>query len=173
MTAIVKQVDKVIIKKNSGSPQIKEQIQATLADVQETHKENLKRSKDLESLIASWQSRIVLASKKIADAKKNNPDAVYSLEVLKDQAERYALGYTKQLEDEKEYRAAVEKSIPQLNTTLRQLEAIDKVSLLDAKLQKVTAGTDIANDRLPVTNTRDIQVLLHTAQALVELKKGK
>lgn len=175
MTALATRTNAVVSKQKGliATPAIKEQIQTTLSDVETTHQENIVRSKNLRSLISSWNSRIALVAKKIEDAKENNPDALYSLEVLQDQAQRYALGYAKQLEDEDEYRLAVEKSIPQLTATLRQLEAIDKVSLLDAKLQKITAGTDIANDRLPVTNTRDIQILLHTAQALVELKKGK
>lgn len=167
---------KATVEKNEsslGKNEIKDQIQATLSDVEVTHRENIERSTNLKSLIASWESRVVLVTKKIEDARKNNPDAVYSLEVLQDQAQRYSLGYAKQLQDEEAYGIEVEKSIPQLTSTLRQLEAIDKVSLLDLKLQKVTAGTDIANDRLQITNTREIQVLLHTAQALVELKKGK
>lgn len=171
--AVIRQAD---VEKSTGSTgklEIKAQIQETLVDVEQTHYESLERSRNLKSLIASWAQNLELVQKKIADAKVNTPDAVYSLEVLEDQAKRYSLGYEKQLEEEEAYDAEIEKSIPKLTATLRQLEAIDKVTLLDEKLQKLTAGTDIATDRLAVTNTRDIQVLLHTAQALVELKKGK
>lgn len=164
-----------LVKSDSvaGKTVIKDQIQATLNDVEATHKSNQERANNLRSLIKSWDASAALAAAKIEDAKKSNPDAVYSLEVLEDQAKRYSLSYAMQLQEEEEYGKQIEESIPKLTTTLRQLEAIDKVSLLDAKLQKITAGTDIADNRLAITNTRDIQVLLHTAQALVELKKGK
>lgn len=159
----------------SGSPtgEIKETIQATLTEITLAHSDNIARAKDLSSLIESWNDRITLVGKKLADARKNNPEAVYSLEVMQDQAKRYALGYVKKLEEEHEYGLKIEQSIPQLTTVLRQLEAIEKVSLLDEKLQKITAGTGIADGRLQVFNTREIQSLIHTANALVELKKEK
>ena len=156
---------------SSTSPAIKDQIQKTLNEITATHKENFAREQDLHSLIRAWEERLKLVEKKIQAAKKSNPDAVHSLEVMKDQAHRYALSYQETMKQEREYAQKVEESIPKLTSVLRQLEAIDKVSLLDAKLQKMTAGTTIAEGRLEVTNTRDLQALLHTAQALVELKK--
>lgn len=175
MSAVATLSKSALAKKetSSGKSYIKDQIQVTLSDVQATRQENQNRLRNLRSLISSWEENLTLVSRKIADAKASKPDAVHSLEVLEDQAKRYVLGYAKQLEDEEAYGTELEGSIPKLTATLRQLEAIDKVTLLDEKLQKLTAGTDIANDRLAITNTRDIQVLLHTAQALVELKKGK
>lgn len=152
---------------------IKEQIEATLGEVTASHRETLARAKELTSLIEAWNERIKIAKQKIDFAQKNMPDAVYSFEVLHDQAKRYTLGYTEQLQEEEAYSLKIEESIPKLTAVLRQLESIEKVSLLDEKLQKITAGTNIAEGRLQVTNTREVQTLLHTAQALVELKKGK
>jgi ABC-type transporter Mla subunit MlaD len=157
----------------SNSPVIKDQIQETLNEIKATHKQNIERDQDLNSLIEAWNERLKLVARKIQEAKKSTPDAVHSLEVMQDQAQRYVLSYKDTLKQEKEYAQKVSESIPQLTVVLRQLEAIDKVSLLDAKLQKITEGTNIAEGRLAVTNTRDLQILLHTAQALVELKKGK
>lgn len=159
----------------SASPtgEIKETIQATLTEITVVHRDNIAHAKDLSSLIESWNERISLVGRKIEDARKSNPEALYSLEVMQDQAKRYALGYSEKLKEEQEYGLKIEQSIPQLTTVLRQLEAIEKVSLLDEKLQKITAGTDIAEGRLQVFNTREIQSLIHTAHALVELKKEK
>lgn len=175
MSAVAKLSKSDLARKEapSGKSAIRTQIESTLTDVQATHQESLNRIQNLTSLIVSWNDNVSLVAKKIEDAKENAPEAVYALEVLEDQAKRYALGYENQLKEEEAYGDDISKNIPKLTATLRQLEAIDKVTLLDEKLQKLTAGTDIANDRLKITNTRDIQVLLHTAQALVELKKGK
>lgn len=157
----------------SPTGEIKENIQVTLKEITVAHRDNIARVKDLTSIIESWNARVSLVGRKIEDARKSNPEAIYSLEVMEDQAKRYALGYTEKLKEEREYGLKIEQSIPQLTTVLRQLEAIEKVSLLDEKLQKITAGTDIAEGRLQVFNTREIQTLIHTAHALVELKKEK
>lgn len=122
------------------------------------------------SLSVSWNQRAARAKGMIPLAETD--EGRQAMEVLEAKASRFADFYRQLYEREKAKTDEVRESLGKIHLAQKQLQAVEKTQALDATLSKMASEANIVIDDSPTLDHREISRVIHSAQALVELKTG-
>lgn len=132
-----------------------------------------KKMEDASKLAEAWLARFLTARKALMVTE--NPDAINSLTILSTQAKQYALAYAAVQDDEKKKEQSLGEQKTKLSEALTRIDILEKSKALNAQLKKISARVDmpVVDAGQPDIDTREVSLIIHTAQALIELNGGK
>jgi hypothetical protein len=143
-------------------------VQAELLSVLQAKTEVYRQTK--ESAV-DWTSRSEKA--KVLKAAAQTPEGEQAMEVLSVQASSFAELYVKTSEREQEAIKEINEQLKQLANVKLQLTAVEKTQALDNTLRKMALEAKIELAETPSLNRQEIARIIHTAQALAELRNNK
>lgn len=156
---------------------MKERLQATISSLDEQLKASVtSRSTALVNL-QSWNDRVAYAQEMIAGT--DDPDALEALGILEAQAKGYVSLYETSSTEDDGYIASLETQLAKLKETLSSLDLIEKKKELNEHLRSISSGMTAKSSAKDLTQasgtaeSREIDNLIHTAKALIELKSDK
>lgn len=168
--------NKVAESVDSSVP-MKERLQKTITSVEsQLHSSRATRT-SAQKNEKEWNQRVLYAQDMIAGT--DDPDALEALGILKAQAEEYHALYSGTSNEDNEYIASLESQLAKLKATLSSLDLIEKKRELNEHLRSISSGTAIPGSTKALAQTsgtaesREIDSLIHTAKALIELKSDK
>lgn len=123
------------------------------------------------NLSDSWIQRASKAKDMLDRAE--TPEARQAMEVLEAKASRFSEFYHQICLRDQEQRDEIQKSLSKIRLAQKQLTAVEKTQALDVTLRKMAEDANITLDESPSLDHREISRVIHSAQALVELKTGK
>lgn len=130
-----------------------------------------KAEKNSSSLSTSWGERSTRAEAMIECAE--TPEARQAMEVLSAKASRFSDFYNQLCTKDQEQCKEIQKSLSKIRRAQKQLTAVEKTQALDVTLRKMAEAANIIIDDSPSLDHREISRVIHSAQALVELKTGR
>lgn len=123
------------------------------------------------SLATSWNERASRAKEMIPLAETE--EGRQAMEVLEAKASRFADFYRQIHDRDKAKTDEVKASLQKIRVAQKQLQAVEKTQALDATLSRMAAEENIVIDDSPSLDHREISRVIHSAQALVEIKTGR
>lgn len=123
------------------------------------------------SLSSSWSTRAARAANMLPLAETE--EARQAMEVLEVKASRFSDFYNQLSLRDKEQCAEIQESLKKIRVAKKQLTAVEKTQALDVTLRKMAEDANITLEDSPNLDHREISRVIHSAQALVELKTGK
>jgi hypothetical protein len=123
------------------------------------------------SLSSEWDKRSEKAKSMLKLAE--TPEALQAMEVLAIKATRFSDFYRQVSEKDKSQSKEINESLAKIRMAQKQLTAVEKTQALDATLQKMAEEANITLEDSPSLDHREISRVIHSAQALVELKTGR
>lgn len=160
-----------------SSVPMKERLQKTITSVESQLHTSRETRKTAQTNEKSWKDRVAYAEDMIAGT--DDPDALEALGILKSQAEEYHALYSGTSGEDNEYITSLEIQLSKLKATLASLDLIEKKRELNEHLRSISSGKTVpdANKAVAVNSgtaeSREIDSLIHTAKALIELKSDK
>lgn len=154
----------------------KERLETTIASVK-TQLEASRQTKDTATTNANeWKSRVEYATEMIEST--DEPDAIEALEILKAQAESYYETYSTAAVADDDYIGSLSLQLEKLQKTLASLDLIDKKKELTEHLRSIASGMNnpsakAISQKPDHSEAREIESLILTANALIEVKTGK
>lgn len=143
-------------------------LEAELIQSLESFASAEKKSSDL---FASWNERSGKAA--LMKERAETPEALQAMDVLSVKASRFADFYKQLSARDQEKCEEVRTSLKNIRLVQKQLIAVEKTQALDATLRKMADDANIVIDASPSLDHREISRVIHSAQALVELKTGR
>lgn len=126
---------------------------------------------EASTLSTSWTQRAARAKNMIPLAETD--EGRQAMEVLEAKASRFADFYGQLYQRNKEKTTEIRESLGKIYTAKKQLQAVEKTQALDATLSKMASEANIVIDDSPTLDHREISRVIHSAQALVEIKTGR
>lgn len=150
---------------------IKDQLRETINSMDEKISESEAVKKSNQNDRSQWEDRILYAQDLINGT--NDPDALEALHLLKAQAEEYFGLYNDALTEDDDYLDSLREKRDTLKASYETLEMVDRKKELTEHLRGISSERVLksveARQRDEAQN-RNINQLIHTAQALIELK---
>lgn len=144
------------------------EVRAELLNVLQAKTEVYRQTK--ESAV-DWTARSEKA--KILKAAALTPEGKQAMEVLSVQASSFAELYVKTSEREQDAIKEINDQLKQLENVKLQLTAVEKTQALDNTLRKMALEAKIELSETPNLDSKEIARIIHTAQALADLRNNK
>lgn len=147
----------------------------TVSNLQDDLKSVLSVKTDAYRVTASSAKEWTERAEKAASMKERavTPEGRQAMDVLSTKASGFAELYTKTAEKEQASLAEINDQLKKLEDVKMQLTAVEKTQALDITLQKMANEANISISATPGLDSKEITRIIHTAQALVELKTNK
>lgn len=169
-----KKMSKLKLRKNASfdsvvaSLSVVNDVESELKSVLQAKTEVYRQTKDFA---VDWTSRSEKA--KVMKAAAQTPEGEQAMEVLSVQASSFAELYVKTSEREQEDIKEINEQLKQLANVKMQLTAVEKTQALDNTLRKMAMDAKIELSETPRLNSKEIARIIHTAQALADLRTTK
>lgn len=144
------------------------EVQSELLNVLQVKTELYRETKN--SAI-DWTSRSEKA--KLFKNAARTPEGEQAMEVLAVQASSFAELYVKTSEREQAAIEEINEQLKQLENVKLQLTAVEKTQALDNTLRKMALEAKIELSETPNLDSKEIARIIHTAQALADLRNNK
>lgn len=161
----------------SSEVPMKERLKTTINSLEEQLKTTTSARDAAKSNLNSWNERVAYAQDMISGT--DDPDALEALGILEAQAKEYVGVYESASTEDNGYISSLETQLGKLKETLSSLDLIEKKKELNAHLRSISSGVTAASASKALTQSsgtaesREIDNLIHTAKALIELKSDK
>lgn len=123
---------------------------------------------ELKNLCGGWNERTQSAHEMMTLAE--TPEAAHAMQLLHSKADRFATVFKEAHKSESDSMKRVEQSLAKVTEAKNKLLNIQKMAALNAGLHKLEAFANIPVNEEPDFDKREINLLVHTATALAELK---
>lgn len=156
---------------------MKERLQTTISSLEEQMKASVTARDKAKSNLQSWNERVAYAQDMISGT--DDADALEALGILEAQAKEYVSIYEKSSTEDDGYIVSLSTQLEKLKDTLSSLDLIEKKKELNEHLRSISSGMTAQNSAKALTQasgtaeSREIDSLIHTAKALIELKSDK
>lgn len=154
---------------------IKERLLETIKSLEERLSTSRTTQREARKNEREWKERVAYARELLEGTK--DPDAIEAITILKSQAEEYHAIYTKSSTEDNDYIASIEDQLSKLRKSLETLDLMEKKKELTEHLRSIASKGSIAaipqGESSGTVESREIDSLIHTAQALVELRGDK
>lgn len=156
---------------------MKERLQTTIKSLESQLKTSVSARDKARSNLHSWEERVAYAQDMISGT--DDPDALEALGILEAQAKEYVAIYETASTEDNGYIVSLETQLGKLKETLASLDLIEKKKELNEHLRSISSGMTAQNSAKALTQasgtaeSREIDSLIHTAKALIELKSDK
>lgn len=160
----------------SAKTSIKEELSKTIDSLDAQRSEAQDQNRYFEALLFKWGERANYAKDLIAGTE--DPDALEALQILKAQAEDYVGIYTGTVSELTSYIDSVNAQLKELEKAFKSLELMERKREINEHLRSISServlnslGESAGYEG--TVESREVVQLIHTAQALVELRSGK
>jgi predicted nucleic acid-binding Zn-ribbon protein len=156
---------------------MKERLEKTISSIETQLKASQEAQDQAKSNEKAWQERVLYAQDMIAGT--DEPDALEALGILEAQAKEYLAVYSAAAVEDNDYIVSLEDQLRKLKSTLSSLDLIEKKRELTEHLRSISSSHAVARatkeiaSTMGTTESREIDSIIHTAQALIELKSAK
>lgn len=140
-------------------------VEASLTKALGITREEQKENSDL---LKKWSERKIKASEMIKRAK--TPEGRQAMEVLEAKASSFEDFYTQTNERIEDSLKEITASMGKVAIAKNHLTAVEKTQALDVTLRNMAAESNIVLKTSPTLDHREIARIIHTAQALAEIK---
>lgn len=154
---------------------MKSQLQANRRTIETELDRIVSLHRESTNAIEGWEARVEKAASYIKVTK--NPDALMALEILKAQAENFLEEARQNHMDDREYVDSLNENLGKIGSALKNLEDMEKKEALNRHLQTVAQGLNtkslerkVATPAIQNDKINDIRRLIHTTEALVEIR---
>lgn len=155
---------------------IKEELSKTIDSLDAQRSEVQDQNNHFTILLSKWKERVTTAQDMIAGTE--DPDALEALQILKAQAEDYVGIYTGTVSELSSYIKSVNTQLDELEKAFKSLEVMERKREINEHLRSISServlnslGESAGYEG--TVESREVVQLIHTAQALVELRSGK
>lgn len=155
---------------------IKDELSQTIDSLDTQRSEAESQKSHFAVLLSKWKERVETAQDMIAGTE--DPDALDALRILEAQAADYVDIYSGTVSELSAYIQSVNTQLDELEKAFKSLEVMERKREINEHLRNISSERVLKSlgesaGYEGTEESREVVKLIHTAQALVELRSGK